>query len=638
MAIHSIDLVHRYAYEGKLVHICKLTVKNYRSLKDFSIKLKPATLIIGENNIGKTNLLSALSLILNNEIVSYKNRGLSLVDFNYDTLQEFKKSVANVAINPEDINFPSIIIESTFTDFQSDDEEALVSEWYEDETHKTATLKYEFYCNLRNKEKWVKSVRESLPELNDKLEQEDQVKLYQLRTDSVELPVQDYKYKIEAGLGRVKPDSFQLAPIKIDFLDALRDAKTELSSSRENRLLYRILNNRNDDEYIDIKSSADNLNKSINADENALSTIKGNITELLEVLSLETETNKNNINFSFSNLNLSELLKKISLEYGDKPITIENNGLGRNNLLYMALVLSHIQSKADTPDFRLVAIEEPEAHISPILQKHFAESVTSDGFFNDKSNRQIILTSHSTHISSYLDLESTVVIFNNNGKLDSHYLLDGIANNAVGKRTKNYLKKWLNATNSIMFLSRRVIFVEGIAEQILIPKFFEIYFGFKPEKMNCQIVNVNGVAFRNFLEIVSNGYFIKSTVITDSDSEKKTKDRAIKLKKDFDSEHIKVCISQETTFEKDLISANSTGVGRTKIKNAIKNTRPNKYKEPEVEAKFKRKLVTQDIFELIDEHKSEFSFDLLSELEGNNDFTIPPYIIDAFDFIAGDIK
>lgn len=570
--------------------------------------------------------------------MSYNNRGLSIDDFNYDVLLEFQKMVADVNIAPNEINFPTIVIESKFTDFKNDDEEALVSEWYDDDTHKAAVLSYEFYCNIKNKEKWISSIRESLPPLDDTIEGDEKDKLNKLRISSVELPIKDYKYKVEAGLGRIKPDNFQLSPIKIDFLDALRDAKKELSSSRESRLLYKILNNRDHNAYTDIKSSADKLNKSISEDRSALSNIKQDISNLLDILSLETESNKSNIDFSFSHLNLSELLKKISLVYGDKPISVEKNGLGRNNLLYMALVLSHIQGKADSPDFRLIAIEEPEAHISPILQKHFSESITSNSFFNDKSNRQIILTSHSTHISSYLDLENTVVIYNNGDVLDYHYILDGISNNAQGTRTKNYLKKWLNATNSVMFLSRRLIFVEGIAEQILIPKFFEIHFGSKPEKYNCHIVNVNGVAFRNFLEVVKNGYFIKSAVITDSDSEKKTKDRAIDLKSDYDCDHIKVCISNETTFEKEIICANSTGSGRTRLKNAIESTRPNKSKDQDVKDKFKRKLVPDEIFELIEEHKSEFAFDLLNELENNKNFEIPKYIIDAFDFVTGDKK
>jgi predicted ATP-dependent endonuclease of OLD family len=300
----------------------------------------------------------------------------------------------------------------------------------------------------------------------------------------------------------------------------------------------------------------------------------------------------------------------------------------------MALVLSHIQEKAGLPDFRVVAIEEPEAHISPVLQKHFSESVSNSDFFNNESSRQLILTSHSTHISSYLDLDSTVIMFNDESALKSHYILDGIEDNAAGIKTKSYLKKWLCATNSVMFFSRRVIFVEGIAEKIILPRLFELHFGVKLEKKGCQIVNVNGVAFRNFLKVVKNGYHIKSAVLTDSDAKTKTGKRAPALKEDFDGGNILVCISRETTFEKELIANNSTGGGRTKLKNTIKNTRPKKFKE--IEGSFNSKLKVDEIFDVLEDYKSEFAFNLLSELEKPGDFTIPKYIIDAFDFVCGD--
>ena len=103
------------------MHICKMEIQNYRSLRAFTIELKPTTLIIGENNIGKTNLLNAISLILNNEIISYQKRGLSISDFNYDTVQSFKKSVADLTVISSDIDFPTITIEATFTDFNNDE-------------------------------------------------------------------------------------------------------------------------------------------------------------------------------------------------------------------------------------------------------------------------------------------------------------------------------------------------------------------------------------------------------------------------------------------------------------------------------------------------------------------------------------
>lgn len=610
------------------LYINKLDVKNFRSLCNFSIRLKPKTLIIGENNVGKTNLLKALSLLLNNEIGGIRSRVLRLEDFNYDAIQIFKRDVANIAVDPKDIIFPKIEISATFTDFKDEEEKTIVSEWHTDETHKEAQLKFNYSCTLRNPLDWIIKIREHL------VLEENHLK----RVELVPFPLNEYESSIVGGMGNIKPENFQLRALKIDLLDALRDAKTELSASKENRLLYRILSNREQSKFDDILKSAGALNNSINKGNSELAEIKSGISKVLGNLSLETDTTSNEINFRFSDVSLQELLKKIGLEYGDKPISVENNGLGRNNLLFMSFVLSHIQSKQDNPDFRLIAIEEPEAHINPILQKHFSESVSDDNFFNKDSRRQVILTSHSTHICSHLDLENTVVMYKDvdANQLKSHFILDGIDDTADGKRTKNYLKKWLSATNSVMFFSRRIIFVEGIAEQILVPKFFELKYGVKPEKMNCQVVNVNGLAFRNFLEVVKQGYFIKVAALTDSDLGTKTAGRATELKNDFDSANTIVCITKLSTFEKELIDANATGKGAVILKGAAEKTRPRLFKE-DLKDSFTAPINIDEIFGAIEDYKAEFAFNLITELDSNcKDFVVPHYIDDAFKFVCGE--
>lgn len=54
------------------MYICKVAIENFRNFKTFEIKLKPFTVIIGENNIGKSNLLEAISLVLSDDIQTYK--------------------------------------------------------------------------------------------------------------------------------------------------------------------------------------------------------------------------------------------------------------------------------------------------------------------------------------------------------------------------------------------------------------------------------------------------------------------------------------------------------------------------------------------------------------------------------------
>ena len=54
------------------MYISKVVIKNYRNYEEFSIELKPFVTVIGENNIGKSNLLEAISLVLSHDFSVYK--------------------------------------------------------------------------------------------------------------------------------------------------------------------------------------------------------------------------------------------------------------------------------------------------------------------------------------------------------------------------------------------------------------------------------------------------------------------------------------------------------------------------------------------------------------------------------------
>ncbi|MBW2643010.1 MAG: AAA family ATPase, partial [Deltaproteobacteria bacterium] len=506
-------------------------IKNYRNFGDppFEMDLKPFTVVIGENNVGKTNLLNALGLIFSQEIMIFRKRVLEIDDINYVSVGAFKDKVRDLETNPDDIEFPKVIVEVTMTNMD-DNQEAVVGDWFSNQELTEAKITYQF-APAANYDcvGWIEKQRKIIKERHDEGETEPYF---------IDFPIGDYRYSIFGGIDPSNEcDTYYLKMLKMEFLDALRNAQRELIASGEYRLLYRILIQKDKEKYDDIKVVLKTLDDVVNKNPN-LESIKDDVKELLDKVSLQSSGSDNAIDFIFSSLEANELLKKISMIYGANPISVERNGLGRNNLLYISLILSHLSARetggGDT-FFRLIAIEEPEAHLHPHLQDHLAENIESIQKDSGKA-MQLLLTTHSTNVAAKMSLNSSVIVFNDqNGSPSSHYILSGI-DESKEKSTIHYLSKFIDATKSRMFFARKLILVEGIAEQLLIPLFFKDDSEETLEKVGCNIINVSGVAFSHFLKIIQSGFFIKGLVLTDRDTGKKTEERAADLKKDYEHE------------------------------------------------------------------------------------------------------
>lgn len=613
------------------MYIKKVKIKNYRNFGDppFEMDLKPFTVVLGENNVGKTNLLNALGLIFSQEIMIFRKRVLEIDDINYFSVGAFKDQIRNFEIKAEDIEFPEVTVEVTLADMD-DDQEAVVGDWFCNQVLTEAKITYQFAPTANyDRVGWIEIQRKIIKK---KIEDGESEPFF------IDFPIGDYRYSIFGGNDTSNEcNMYFLKMLKMEFLDALRDAKKELIASGEYRLLYRILIQKDKEKYGDIKAVLKTLDDVVNKNPN-LESIKGDVKILLDKVSLQSGESDNAIDFIFSSPEASELLKKISMIYGANPISVERNGLGRNNLLYISLILSHLSAQetggGDT-FFRLIAIEEPEAHLHPHLQDHLAENIETIQKGSGKA-MQLLLTTHSTNIASKMNLNRSVIIFNDqNGLPASHYILSGI-DEAKEKSTIHYLSKYIDATKSRMFFARKLILVEGIAEQLLIPLFFKDDSEKSLEKVGCNIINVNGVAFSHFLKIIRSGFFIKGLVLTDRDTGKKTEERATDLKKNYEQEDL-ICveISEDSTFEKDIIAANNNGKGKEILLNSLKDTKPQKGVE------YKNEIGTNDLntesfFSEIENYKSEFAFNLASQLKEESNragFTIPLYIKNGFNFL-----
>lgn len=649
------------------MYISKLKIKNYRNFNQFEIDLQPFSIIIGENNTGKTNMLEAIGLIFSQEITFFKKRILEKDDINYFAIQDFKKQVSDTNKPIEEIEFPQVLIEATLKDFD-EDQEAIVGDWFQDSQLEEAKISYAFQLSSawQKKDEWLVEQREKAGNGE--------------RLEEIDFPIHKYEYSIfpsnspTSASGR---ESYFLRMFKMEFLDAFRDARRELVANGDYKLLYKILTNRDEGKFEDIRDALISLNEKLDS-HSELKSIEKSIKEYLDKISLQENDEDNSVSFKFSSPETSEILKKLGLLYGMEPINIERNGLGRNNLLFISLVLSHIADKSYQKDdiyFRILGIEEPEAHLHPHLQMHLAKNIKNEA----RSNLQILLTTHSSYIASKLDIKNTIILYKEGHEIKKHPVLEGMGTSADAIKSINYLKKYLDATNSIFLFAKKVILVEGISEELLIPKLYEIYsqqfagtentddevesadnkvptaeeaqrsqsVEIEPqededskvlvslEKIGCNVVNVNGLAFKHFLKIVKNGYFIRCAVFTDSDTGTKVENRADNLRREYGegNDIIKVLNTNLSTFEKDLIDANKSGDGKRILLKALNKTKSQNGPIFQ-EATGASDIDINGFFSEIEKYKSEFSLSLLETLsEDSNGFVIPQYILTGFEHI-----
>jgi putative ATP-dependent endonuclease of the OLD family len=271
-----------------------------------------------------------------------------------------------------------------------------------------------------------------------------------------------------------------------------------------------------------------------------------------EILSYAKNTgasfNKAKPNFegSISENEMYSVLKLIvEYETGIK-IPATHNGLGYNNLIFMSLLLAKMQVNADVDYldtnakvFTMLAIEEPEAHLHPAMQYKFLKFLSENK--KEKKVRQIFVTTHSTHITSAVSLDEIICLHNENGETNVGYPKSVFLNEngTENIKSKKYVQRFLDATKSDMLFAQKVLFVEGIAEQLLL-SIFANYLDKSLEDHHVAVINVGGRYFNHFLCLFDgekeNTIPKKIVCLTDRDPERKEKPNG-KFKKCYPFEY-----------------------------------------------------------------------------------------------------
>jgi putative ATP-dependent endonuclease of OLD family len=442
----------------------------------------------------------------------------------------------------------------------------------------------------------------------------------------------------------ITPDVLDL--IYFIHLDALRDAVHHLRPVRGNRLgeLYsKIVTDEKRQEFLSGK-----LRNVLNGDTDWNTLIDQGKSKVNEHLKETTITGKEqNVEIDFLPYEFRRIVDNLRIqtpvynediiENGNKQryFELHQNGLGYNNLIYIATVLGDLkrQKELESDAYVALLIEEPEAHLHPQLQNiffNYLNKLNEIGF-------QIFVSSHSPTITAKADLDSLIVLQEQGNEITSL----AIKKSNLSDLNKKYLKKFLDVTKCQLFFSNGVILVEGISEALLIPVFSEIIGSdYSIEKKGIELVNLNGVAFEHFGKLFNpdapnSRLNCRCAILTDDDRTEggDISSRAAKAK-ELENGQLRVALA-EKTFEIELFKAGNNKDILLEIFGEMHPTAAGRIEEgasiDDYANSFLEKINSNKA-------KSELAHCLAIRLESDaglrNEFTVPDYIKSAIKWVV----
>ena len=559
------------------MYINKIHIQNYRNYNDFSMNFhKGLNVIIGSNNSGKTGLLHAINLL------SYPST-ISVDDFNKNNLLKYEELYAD---NP-----PEIIIEYYIShrieEDDTNDESIIrllpflgIKEFEENRTEKDDKVEY----NIAAKIKAVFSL--DVKHLDDYKKEFKSVNKFDAYFMMLNRFVEKYySWSYTNGITDTKADQKTATSVfDIRLIEAERtseevrkETKREIDAftkdSEHAAALDTFRKNISDDLKEILKDSIAKLSDLFENEDNEIGLKKGNVSIFSDVKA----------KFSISDAYVTEVKDTKS----GFVMPLKYNGLGYNNLIniYMLIKLTEIQQGRD---FKILCLEEPEAHLHPAMQYKLFKYLKNLDKKNEL-NQQIFVTTHSSNISAIAGIDNMFMLaYERNDKCsDCHQQslqeqftdLDG---KTEKKDAKLHLTKFLDVTRSDMLFADKVILVEGIAEKLLMPLFMDAC-GCSYEDEHISIVEIGGKHFEHFVELF-NGNAVNKKVLCITDRDFKWIDDDEKLKslekyKNDEVSHIKkleerfnienFCICTQKlggkTFEDELFLANMDNLESAKI-------------------------------------------------------------------------
>ena len=526
--------MERVTNKGDIMYLKYIQIVNFKNLKTARFEFaKGANTIIGENDSGKSNALTAIRILLDDNYY-YNTKRLKETDFSY-ALGDWRGHW--------------IIISAFFDEISSEDKS---NEFCAELTPEQENIDFlKSYIRCADKEfgtvsLFIRPCRAKRAELAEAAQNgtfeavRSQIKLsdyefyYTSRSQADFIDENVYKSIVgDICAGQyVNPedDDQSVLGSKIDimnvwqhistvFIDALRDVESELRKPKNpiRQIIDTIEGNIEETDIDDIKRKISELNQKISHIPQVSdigSQVNQKLLEMIGAIYSPEIKLESRLKEDFATL-----ARYLTISPSNQK-DIDLLGLGHLNILYIAMKLVEFEVNRNRELLNIMIIEEPEAHIHTHIQKTLFNNLQVTHTYT-----QVVMSTHSTHLSEVSDIEKVNVM----KKVDEQTSLVMKPTNGLdqfgadvleykGISFSKILSRYLDAKRSVLLFSKGVILVEGDGEEILIPALVKKVLGVSLDEMGIGLINIGSVGFENVACIFDESRLQrKCSIVTDLD-------------------------------------------------------------------------------------------------------------------------
>lgn len=417
------------------MQLTKIQLENFRGIKTLELPLGPTTILVGENNSGKTTVLHALRACL--QYLRAGGRAAVFDDFDFH--------FGNAAADPT--SAPPIDITLTF-------EESEGNEWSE-----------EIERQLGGDGGILMAIAP------------DDLYRVQLKVTSKFSPITSeiitsYAFLDAAGeplAGRSQSRLTALQQLRpLFYLSALRDAGKEFSKTSQFWSPF-VKNSQIDaTKKTEIEDQLQAINEEIIKAHGTFKGVREHLSKVQELVSLG---NEDVVSVDAIPARIFDMLNRTQISIASATgarLPIARHGEGTQSLtvlmLFDAFLRSELARKQGVKESKpIVALEEPEAHLHPTAVRALWKTIKGiDG--------QKIIATHSGDLLSEVDIGDIRRLY----KKDGHVKYGMISNTLLRNRERHKFNFLVRRTRGELFFARCWLLGEGETEAILFPGVAEV--------------------------------------------------------------------------------------------------------------------------------------------------------------------